>query len=112
MNVQELHDTVHMILRLPCIAGFAGALISVMWHKPSVGMSFMYIAAGVLAALFGTEPVMHWQQLAEPWGPFTALLLGAFSGTAFSMVFTFIHSGKPLEVLSDILDRFVKGDKK
>lgn len=103
MDVDKIKSLISDILLHPAVAGCIGALISILWHKPTLSVIVMHILAGVFGALYGTQPIIEWQGISESLSNIVALMIGAFAGSLFGTIFQFIHSGK----LSDLLHDFI-----
>ena len=112
MSNEELSYILHRLLWHPFFAGGIGALISVLWHKPTISMVVMHLLAGVFGAMYATQPIVEWQGIGEGMTPFISLIIGMFAGSLLDVVFQFIHSGKLMDLIHDFIShRYVNKHK-
>lgn len=96
-------DDVKHFLTHPLVAGLVGVTIAVAWHRPSWQDAVLYVVSGVFSALYGARPLVEWQGASDDWIPFVAMAIGIFSGSVFSAVLRYIHSGAAMKLIETVV---------
>lgn len=98
------------ILFSKLFAGFMGAVVSVLWHKPIFSVAATYIIVGTLGAAYLTTPIIEFQGINISLEPAVALAIGIFSGALFGAFLNMIRSGIVGNMLRDfIYHRYIGG---
>lgn len=93
----------------PAFAGTIGAILAIIWHKPDMAMMAFYLISGFFGAMWGAEPIVHWQGIGEGWVCIVAMIIGVFAGSLIGMLLKFIKSGAAQRLIEDFFLRRKRG---